>query len=246
MSGTRWLVALLLAVALHLVAFMSVEVRSHSTGAQVAGRDGLLVSLAPAGDTAGTTSSMPEPVAEPQPEPEPVVESEPEQQPDPRVVETEPDPPEPPPEPEPERREEPEPVEKMQTEEAEKEQVAGHQARAGSGGGTEAATTRGTAGGGNPGARADYLARVQALLARYKEYPRRARIRRIEGTVRVRFMLHPDGRITDASIIGSSGHGVLDESARKLLARAGRVPPFPEDMEQHAFSLELPIEYSLR
>jgi len=248
MSAMRWLLALALAALLHAVMFISVELRRDRAGAQAAGEEGLLISLAPAGGDSGAAEPEPQPVEpepepdpepEPKPETEPEVEPEPEPEPDPRVVETEPDPPKPEPEPE------PEPVEKA-VERTELARQPGSRARAGAGGGTEAASTDGTAGGGDPGARRDYLARIQALLARHKEYPRRARARRIEGIVGVAFTLHQDGRITEARIVDSSGHRLLDDSAREMLATAGPLPPFPEDMAPEPLALEVPIQYSLR
>jgi len=244
----RWLSAFILAVLLHAAMFVSLEIRRGQTGAQAAGEDGLLISLAPAGGDPGAAEPEPQPVEpEPEPEPEPEAEPEPapepkpEPEPDPRVVETEPESLQPEPEPE------PEPVERdRKAPDPEPTPQPGSRARAGVGDGSEAATTDGTAGGGNPGARMDYLARIQALLARHKEYPRRARARRIEGVVGVAFTLHPDGRITDARIVDSSGHRLLDDSAREMLATAGPLPPFPEEMAREPLALEVPIQYSLR
>lgn len=254
MSDMRWLIAVAIAVLLHVAMFVSLDLRRGDPDAQAAGQGGLLISLAPAGGDPGVADSQPqsptpepeaEPKAEPEPEPEPKTEPEPEKEPeptpDPRVVKTEPDPDRPlsevEPVPAPEERDAsaPDPI-----------RETGTRARAGSENGADAATADGTAGGGNPGVRNDYLARIQALLARQREYPRRARLRRMEGVVEVAFTIHPDGRLVDARVTGSSGHELLDHAARDLLARADPLPPFPEDMDRQPISLQLPIEYHLR
>jgi protein TonB len=93
---------------------------------------------------------------------------------------------------------------------------------------------------------ADYMAPLQAHLARQREYPRRARQRGIEGTVTVRFTLHPDGRITHAQVIARARSAILNEAARELLERASPAPAFPDDMAQQPITLPVPIRYGLK
>jgi protein TonB len=90
------------------------------------------------------------------------------------------------------------------------------------------------------------MARLRAHLARHKAYPRRARARRIEGTVTVGFTVHRDGRITDTRIAEGSGADILDRAARELLRQANPAPAFPQDLPAESITLTVPVRYGLR
>lgn len=246
MVTLRWPVVIAIAVALHAAMFLTLDEGAPSAGADSAGEDGLLISLAPAGGDSGSAApetATPEPVSEARPVPEP------ESEPDPRIVETEPEPdPESPAEPEPDPEPEPEPESEPREADAElnEETVAGRQARAGVGSGSAASVTDGTSGGGNPGARVDYLTRVRALLMRHKEYPRRARRRRLSGVVEIAFTIQPDGRITNVDVRRSAGAEILDLAARAMLDRAGPLPPPPGELGGRAIEVTLPVRYAMR
>jgi len=83
-------------------------------------------------------------------------------------------------------------------------------------------------------------------LARHREYPRAARRAGLEGTVHVRFVIDPEGRIADASVERSSGARVLDRAALELLGRASPVPGLAQYGLAQALELRLPIDYRLR
>jgi protein TonB len=83
-------------------------------------------------------------------------------------------------------------------------------------------------------------------LASHRAYPRAARRAGIEGTVHVRFVIDPEGRIADAAVERSSGARVLDHAALDLLARATPVPGFAQFGLAQALELRLPIDYRLR
>lgn len=76
-----------------------------------------------------------------------------------------------------------------------------------------------------------------------KNYPARARRRKKQGTVRVRFSLSRSGRISNISVVGGSGNASLDKAAVKALKRLGsyKAPPagFPT-------TLTVPIRFKLR
>ncbi|HEX7007680.1 MAG TPA: energy transducer TonB [Alphaproteobacteria bacterium] len=103
-----------------------------------------------------------------------------------------------------------------------------------------------TAGGGVPGAPADYLARLRAWLERHKEYPRRALARHIEGTVLVHFVMDREGRVLSSRITRTSGHPVLDRAVEAMLERAQPLPRMPDDMPQQQLSLVVPIQFFMR
>ena len=254
MRGIRWLLVGALALALHIAVFVGLSRVMNDTGTQARGRDGLLVALAPAGSAAGnaketrrTEARAPHPdrqaetrqEANPKPEPEP----QPEPKPEPK--------PEPEPEPESEAQTDRESAAATSSteravEDLDKRESTAGDAGPGGAGGDAGSSSEGGAGGGDPGARADYLDRLRAHLGRHKEYPRRARAQRIEGTVTVGFTVHPDGRITDTQIDESSGHRILDQAAERMLERASPAPSFDDDMDQSAITLSVPVSYGLR
>lgn len=103
-----------------------------------------------------------------------------------------------------------------------------------------------TPGGGMPGATADYFAHLRAWLERHKRYPRRAQLRRQEGTVMLRFVMDPEGRVLSYRIERSSGHRLLDEEVREMIERASPLPAMPEDMQQAQLELVVPVSFFLR
>jgi protein TonB len=83
-------------------------------------------------------------------------------------------------------------------------------------------------------------------LAQHRSYPRAARRAGLEGTVHVRFVIDPEGRIASAAIERSSGARVLDQAALDLLGRASPVPGLAQFGLAQALELRLPIDYRLR
>lgn len=100
--------------------------------------------------------------------------------------------------------------------------------------------------GGNPGARRDYMAKLAAILARHKRYPRRAQSRRQEGTGQLYFVVDSGGRIVKSSLRRSSGHRLLDKEILDILGRVGRLPPIPDDLGVANLEIVVPIQFSLR
>jgi protein TonB len=100
--------------------------------------------------------------------------------------------------------------------------------------------------GGDPGARSDYMAQIAAILAREKRYPRRARIRREEGTGHLRFTLDASGRVIAQSIARSTGHSSLDEEIAALLGRVAPLPPIPTEVGRDTLEIVVPIRFRLR
>lgn len=101
-------------------------------------------------------------------------------------------------------------------------------------------------GGGTPGEVVDYMARLQAWLERHKEYPRRARMRRIEGTALLYFVMDRQGRVLDYRLQRSAGHRLLDEEVRAMIQRAQPLPEMPASMTQAQLELVVPVQFVLR
>ena len=87
-----------------------------------------------------------------------------------------------------------------------------------------------------------YVGRLLAWLERFKEYPRAARLRRMEGQVVVRLSILADGRVAAATVATSSGHSVLDSAALDTVRRANPLPA----PDGGPVELLVPIVFELR
>lgn len=92
----------------------------------------------------------------------------------------------------------------------------------------------------------DFLLRLQAWLERHKRYPRRARMRHLEGVALVRFVLDHEGGVSAVELANSSGHALLDAEATELLYRAQPLPRATRSGTDRTLLLEVPIRFSLR
>lgn len=75
--------------------------------------------------------------------------------------------------------------------------------------------------GGGGGVRSE---RIAGTIAD-RDYPRRARRRRAEGSVKARFTIGTDGRARDCTVVGSSGDSDLDSATCRLIERRFRYRP---------------------
>ena len=92
----------------------------------------------------------------------------------------------------------------------------------------------------------EYLGRLQTWLRQHKEYPRRARFRRQEGTTILHFVIDRDGRLRDYGIEKSSGHALLDSAVIDMIERARPFPPIPNHLGQSRLALTVPVQFVLR
>lgn len=101
-------------------------------------------------------------------------------------------------------------------------------------------------GGGNPGAKRDYMSRVAALLERHKRYPRRARARRQEGVGQLFFVVQASGAVGAVRLKQSTGHDLLDREILEILQRIGSLPPIPDDLGVAQLEFVVPINFDIR
>lgn len=218
----HWWIALPLAVAAHLVAAMALY-EPPASSAAATGEAGIeigLVAAAPS-EPAATRETETSKATEPEPEPE----LEPEQQPEPEPAE---------PAPSPEPVPTPAPV-------APKPPAATPRAAQ-----PPAMNAGQSAGGGTPGAEADYLATLRAWLERHRQYPRQARLRRLEGTALLYFVIDRSGEVLEFRIEESAGSPILDREVKQMLRRARPLPPFPPALDEARLQLRIPVEFRLR
>ncbi len=124
--------------------------------------------------------------------------------------------------------------------------VAGAGGKAGTEASPEAGSGDATSAGGIPGASADYMALLQAWLEKHKEYPRRAQLRRQEGTALLYFVMDREGRVITHRLEESSGHRLLDREVEEMIERAQPLPKMPDHMSQAQLELIVPVQFFLR
>lgn len=91
----------------------------------------------------------------------------------------------------------------------------------------------------------NYAARIRSWLYAHKTYPRRARMRREEGVVQVRFTVDRAGLLLEGAIVRGSGNGVLDEEAMATLRRSSPFPQAPREVVGDRIEFTVPIEFAL-
>lgn len=255
-----WLVAVLLALLLHVVAASLVLMNAEDAdqgSARAAGAGGVEVSLGPAGSAAGgletaTAESQAENSVEPQAEPEPEPEIIPRPEPIPVAeavgqlqLETQ-LPPERQADVAEDRPEASLLAASLDPVSASSPIVPGDGGKTGTTEHDQTGTGDHTAGGGLPGATTDYAATVLAWLERHKEYPRRARLRRQQGTVMLHFVVDRQGRVLAHRIHQGSGHQALDEEVLGLIKRAQPLPAMPDSIETQTLELVVPVQFFIR
>ena len=124
--------------------------------------------------------------------------------------------------------------------------VSGVEGKAGTQNSRNAGSANDSAGGGVPGQMIDYMSVLQAWLEKHKEYPRSARLRRIEGTTLLYFVMDRNGTVIDYRIQKSSGFSLLDREVEEMIQRAQPLPRMPQDMHRERLELVVPVQFLLR
>jgi protein TonB len=122
----------------------------------------------------------------------------------------------------------------------------GNSGKSGIGDRAAAGTSEGRSGGGVPGAYADYKSLLYAWLEKHKEYPRRARLRRQEGTAILHFVIDRAGRVLEYRIERSSGYKLLDTEVAAMIERASPLPKVPDKGNGERFVFVIPVTFNLR
>ncbi len=65
-------------------------------------------------------------------------------------------------------------------------------------------------------------------------YPHEARIKNIDGRLRMSVWLNAAGEVLEVEITSSSGQSVLDEAAKRILRLAQPFAPFPDELKERA------------
>jgi protein TonB len=83
-------------------------------------------------------------------------------------------------------------------------------------------------------------------LNRFKRYPEAARVRGIQGVVKIEFTINHEGRIVASHVAESSGSSALDAEALATLRRANPLPAPPVKAADATFYLVLPVHFRIR
>ena len=90
-----------------------------------------------------------------------------------------------------------------------------------------------------------YLGRVFQKLESHKRYPRVAEQVGLSGRVVVRFTVRWDGEIIDPHVIEVTGHQSFEDAALRVIRRAVKLPPFPDEIQRRELLVEVPINYRI-
>ncbi len=88
----------------------------------------------------------------------------------------------------------------------------------------------------------EYLRRVRQRIEEQTYYPRRARLSRLEGTVRVGFSIAPGGGILQPELLEPSPHGLFNRAALDILNRSAPFPPPVPGIEGKPISVSISFE----
>lgn len=90
-----------------------------------------------------------------------------------------------------------------------------------------------------------YLEMVRLRIERHKRYPNVAKVKQIEGTVTINFVITPEGDIKSAKVVKTSGDSVLDKAALTAVKNAVPFPKAPASLFKGEIPMELTIMFEL-
>lgn len=103
----------------------------------------------------------------------------------------------------------------------------------------------GGTGSGNGEEMSMFRAMVRTKIERVKFYPRWARENGFEGVVGVRFVVHPDGGVSDVTIVRPCHCEVLNKAAYEAIMKAAPFNPRPLEVADKEMAMEVDISYRL-
>ena len=96
---------------------------------------------------------------------------------------------------------------------------------------------------GSHGGAADFQRLLFDHIRQYRRYPEAALAHRLEGVVKLVFVMNRNGTLLEAWVANSSGYPLLDQSAIDMIWRADPLPTVPADLPDH-LRITLPVEFS--
>jgi len=90
-----------------------------------------------------------------------------------------------------------------------------------------------------------YSKLIQQRILENLIYPVPAKEAGFQGTVKLSLKLSPQGYLLDAKIKDTSNYRVLDDAALKTAQKTSPYPPFPPEIKEKEFWVDIPIIYQL-
>lgn len=90
-----------------------------------------------------------------------------------------------------------------------------------------------------------YMEMVRLRIERHKLYPDAAKVRQIEGSVTICFVITPEGDIKSAEVVKTSGNRALDSAALTAVKDAAPFPRAPASLFKGEIPMELTILFEL-
>ena len=89
----------------------------------------------------------------------------------------------------------------------------------------------------------NYISHLRTAISNHQYYPLRARQMRLQGDLKIQFVILNSGIIEQVSINSSSGQNILDRAAKKTVLKMGRYKPFPNEITDRYLSVIVPMKY---
>lgn len=90
-----------------------------------------------------------------------------------------------------------------------------------------------------------FSALVWSKIERARFYPRSARRQEREGVVGIRFLVLPDGKVGEITVIQPSPHDILNEAAKETISRAAPFHPRPKQLDGEVLVMQIAIAFKL-
>jgi protein TonB len=88
-----------------------------------------------------------------------------------------------------------------------------------------------------------YLGTIYQSIDKLKVYPKNAKRLGQSGTAKVTFTVLADGTITNISLSDSSGFGLVDDAAKKILITLAKAAPIPKELKEESMTITVPVVY---
>lgn len=104
----------------------------------------------------------------------------------------------------------------------------------------------GKASSGNASQLSRWKVKLLRRLERYKQYPRMAREKQLQGVAYLRFAIDREGHLLFTHLEKSSGVAILDEETLLLARRAEPLPAPPTEIPNRRIELVVPVQFFLK
>ena len=100
--------------------------------------------------------------------------------------------------------------------------------------------------GGTGQAEVRYQDQVRAILNANRLYPRQARRLKQEGQAIIQLEITRDGEIKSHHFIQSTGHHILDQAVKDMVAQSNPLPKVPETIRAMPVKITVPVGFELK